>query len=173
MCFSNSPRKALKSKAEVDRSITWNCLGLLGFLSTHHPGSSTNLHCCICRQVCIFSILRSLVLYNTPEFPWSQSLTCWHLIILILHSTFLLARLSHWSAALLHCHMDCFNDLERKMYNNTRRVCNEVRKMYKEIKVMQTPPGWERTWQSLGRHSSVVQWRGISVARESQGDENK
>lgn len=38
-------------------------------------------------------------------------------------------------------HGDCFNDLERKMYNNTRRVCNEVRKMYKEIKVMQMPPG--------------------------------
>lgn len=146
MCFffSNSLSKVLKSKAEAGRSIKWNCLGLLGFLSPHHPGFSTNLHRCICWQVCLFSILRSLTLYNTPEFPWSWNLMCLHpnQIILILHSIFLPGKAPSLvsSPSSLPC-ADCFNDLERKMYNNTRRMCNEVRKMYNEIKVMQMPPG--------------------------------
>lgn len=64
VCFSNSLSKALKSKAEAGRSIKWNCLELLGFLPTHHPGSSTNLQCCICWQVCISQ-------------PFSDSWTLW------------------------------------------------------------------------------------------------
>lgn len=31
------------------------------------------------------------------------------------------------------------------MYSNTRRMCNEIRKMYNEIKVMQMPAGQEGT----------------------------
>lgn len=137
MCFSNSLSKALKSKAEAGRSIKWNCLGLLGFLSTPHPGSSTNLYCRICWQVFIFSIFRSLAFYSAPEFPGSQSLTCLHpnLIIVTLHCPFLPGKAPSpvSSPSSLPC-ADCLNDLERKMCNNTRRMGNEVRKMYNEIK---------------------------------------
>lgn len=152
-------------------SIRWDCLELLGFLSTNCPGSAANLCCRICWQVCLFSILRSFALYNTPEFPWcgawhTLTQTQWYLPFYPLSS---LVRLSQWSAALLYCHVLGFYDLERKMYNYIRRMCNEIRKMYNEIKVKQMPTGQEGTWGSLQRHPSVAQWRRIHISEECPG----